>query len=132
MMLTDPQQTSAFLWAFVFGVIIAVIYTLLISIRSSFDMPVYTVVLTDTIFSVSVCAANFIYALAFTDSAVRLYVILSQTAGFLLFYLLVGRFIKRFCVYIVGIISEKILKIRRRIWNLIFSTVRTQHLKKKL
>lgn len=121
MLLTDSQQTTAFLWAFVSGIIIAVFYTFMISVRSSFDAPLYIVVITDFLFSFSVCIAEFIYAIAFTDSAVRLYVIAAQLVSFSVFYLLIGKYIKLLTIIIIRKLTEILLFIQQGTLSLVKS-----------
>ena len=132
MFLTDSQQTAAFLWAFVFGVLIAAAYTVMVSIRASFGVHLPGIVITDTLFSFLVCAANFIYAIAFTDSAVRLYVIIAELTGFLLLYFLAGRYLKRFTVFLVRSISGIVQTVSNKIIFFIKSTLKIKHSNKNL
>ena len=111
MEITTAQQTSAFLWSFLLGLILSVIYTLLVSVRDAAATKPRAVFLTDTLFSFFVCVINFLYSIALPQGRVRLYVVFAQAVSFFVFYFLVGRRIKNSLRKITEILSEFFFKL---------------------
>ena len=64
------QQTSAFLWAFVLGTVIALSYTVFVSVRDVFSCSNVGVFISDAVFSFFVSVIHFLYAVAMTDQVV--------------------------------------------------------------
>lgn len=108
MELTTIQQTTAFLWAFVLGAVIAAVYFIYSVIREVFMSGKVTVFFADMLFMIFVFVLNFLFAVGTTEGKVRLYVIMSEIIVFILLYLLIGRRIKNTAFRIIRRIKEDI------------------------
>ncbi len=96
------QQTSAFLWAFVLGTVIALSYTVFVSVRDVFSCSNVGVFISDAVFSFFVSVIHFLYAVAMTEGRIRLYVIAAQIISFFVIWCFAGRYIKKYIVYYTG------------------------------
>lgn len=96
MELTTAQQTTAFLWAFVLGAGLELIYFMISSFRAAFPPTKMQMFIGDFIYSLLAFVINFIYATAMTEGKIRLYVVIAEIIVFLLLYLTLGRTIKCF------------------------------------
>ena len=116
MQITNFQQTTAFLWAFVLGAGIAVIYTVIRSVRIVLPPTQLQLFAGDMLFMIFVCIVNTLYAISLTEGRIRLYFVFSELVGYILIYIFPGRFfikglivVVRFLVNLRHNISEKII-----------------------
>ena len=106
MELTTQQQTTAFLWAFLLGAVIEVIYLIIASVRAAVPPDKTHIFIVDLLFMLSVSCLNMLYAISQTEGKVRLYVIFAETLSFVALYFTLGRFLKqKFAKLVLGIIT---------------------------
>ncbi len=106
MELTTAQQTTAFLWSFVLGAAIEIVYFVGSVLRELMSPKRISIFLSDMVFMISVFFANYLYAVAFTEGKVRFYTVFGEMVSFIILYFLMGRTIK--CC--VGMAFRKIKK----------------------
>lgn len=106
MELTTQQQTTAFLWAFVLGAVIEIIYFVIASIRAAVPPDKAHIFVVDLLFMLFVSCLNILYAISQTEGKVRLYVIFAETLSFVILYFTIGRFLKqKLSVLVLGFIK---------------------------
>ncbi len=96
MEITIYQQTSAFLYSFVLGAIIFLLYIALTIIRIMIPPGRLGLFAGDILFMAAVTVLNFLFSLSQTSGNIRAYSVLAQIISFTVLYLTVGRLIKRF------------------------------------
>lgn len=111
MELTLKQQTEAFLWSFVLGAVISVIYTVVAVIRVISPPSKKQLFVSDLLFMVIAALMNFIFAVAFTEGKVRFYTIFAETISFFAIYFTVGKLAGRAAKSIFRFISTVLYKI---------------------
>ncbi len=111
MQLTTAQQTAAFLWAFVPGALIGLLYLLLNIIRIMSPPAAWQIFIGDILFMLAAGLINSVYAISQTEGKVRLYVIAAELISFSAVYFIGGKPVIRFVRYI----SSVIIKIKQRL-----------------
>ena len=102
------DQTMTFLWSFVLGAAVTVIYIFMEVTREISPPGKVLVFAEDMIFSFIVSAMNLFFAIARTYGYIRWYVIAAQIIVFAAVYFTIGKFLKRLfgtVVYFFGKIS---------------------------
>ena len=103
MELTLYDQTMTFLWSFMLGAAVTVIY-ILVEVAREISPPNNILIFAeDLIFSFIVSALNFFFALARTQGYIRWYVIAAQIIVFVLVYFTLGKLLKKFFGAVLGI-----------------------------
>lgn len=102
MELTTEQQTVAFLWAFLLGAIIEIIYTAICAVRVVSPPTKIQLFVGDVLFMVGVALLNSLYAISQTEGKVRLYVIVAEIAAYALLYFSVSRYIIKGLSFVIG------------------------------
>lgn len=111
MQLTTAQQTAAFLWAFVPGALLGLLY-LIISISRIISPPaVLQTVIGDVLFMLAAGLTNSVYAISQTEGKVRLYVLAAEFISFSAVYFLAGKPVRRF----VSFLSIRLRKIKQKL-----------------
>lgn len=129
MELTTGQQTTAFLWAFLLGGIIEMLYTAICAVRVVSPPTKIQLFIGDVIFMIITAILNTLYAILQTEGKVRLYVIAAEIIAYAILYFSVSR-------YVIKVLSAAILFVRR-IKNHIFDYIKikvrkiTNHFKEK-
>ena len=95
MELTLEQQTIAFLWSFVLGAVLTMVYIVIVVIRLLSPPTNLQLFVSDVLFMVFSALANFLIATAFTEGNVRFYTIFAEIVSFVAIYLTVGRLVKK-------------------------------------
>lgn len=118
MELTTQQQTEVFLWAFVLGAGIWLLWLLVGVIKAVSPPGRIELFVSDMILTMVVIVVNFLYAAAKTESRIRLYVIIAELVSFLLLHFLIGKRLKRF-IYLIFrrfelVFSKKYKRIARK------------------
>lgn len=115
MQLTTIQQTTAFLWAFVMGAGIAVVYTVICSVRIVLPPSPIQLFISDFLFMTAVCIVNTLYAISLTEGRIRLYFVVSEIIGYIIIYALPGRLFIKLLVSAVRWITGIIKAVNKRI-----------------
>lgn len=123
MELTLEQQTMAFLWSFVLGVVLAVVYITVSVIRVLSPPTRIQLFISDILFMVFSAIMNFLFACAFTEGKVRFYTIFAELVSFIILYLTLGRGIKKIVGIVYKWISSFFRKITKPISNFIGKSV---------
>ena len=92
MELTTQQQTIAFLWAFLLGAIIEILYTLICAVRVVSPPTRLQLFIGDVLFMLIAAMLNTLYAISQTEGKVRLYVIAAEIIAYVILYFSIGRF----------------------------------------
>lgn len=111
MELTLKQQTEAFLWSFVLGAVVALIYIIIAVIRVISPPSKLQLFVGDVLFMVFAALLNFLFAVAFTEGNVRFYTIFSELISFFVIYLTLGKAAKKTAHIIFRFISAVLRKI---------------------
>ncbi len=90
--LTTQQQTIAFLWAFLLGAIIEILYTLICAVRVVSPPTRLQLFIGDVLFMLIAAMLNTLYAISQTEGKVRLYVIAAEIIAYVILYFSIGRF----------------------------------------
>lgn len=109
--LTLYDQTMTFLWSFMLGAGVTVIYIFMEVTREISPPNKLLVFMEDMLFTLIVSALNFFFAVARTHGYIRWYVIAAQIMVFVPVYFTAGKFLKKvFCVVFrtIGFFGEKI------------------------
>ena len=96
MELTLTQQTQIFLWSFLIGVVLFVVYIVMEVLRIVFPPGNIRIFIEDLLFMLFAAVVNFLFALSQTYGIIRGYSLFAQIASFALLYFTVGRIIKSF------------------------------------
>ncbi len=91
MQLTTQQQTAAFLWAFLLGLGISVLYTAISIIRTLSTPSKIQLFISDTLFMIIVSLLNVIFSISQTEGKIRFYVIAAELISFIIWYISVHR-----------------------------------------
>lgn len=129
MELTLKQQTEAFLWSFVLGAIVALIYIIIAVIRVISPPSKIQLFVGDMLFMVFSALLNFLFAVAFTEGNVRFYTIFAELISFFAIYLTLGRIAKKTAHIVFRFISAVLRKISYPVIKLI--TVVSSFLREK-
>ena len=109
--LTLYDQTMTFLWSFMLGAGVTVIYIFMEVAREISPPKKLLVFMEDILFTFAAAALNLFFAVARTHGYIRWYVMAAQIVVFVLVYFTAGKFLKK-CFGIVfrtiGYLSEKI------------------------
>ncbi len=89
--LTTAQQTAAFLWAFIPGALLGLLYVIIRSFRIISPPGALQLFLGDVLFMLTAGIVNSLYAVSQTEGKVRLYVLAAQGISFFVVYFFVGR-----------------------------------------
>ncbi|MDD6488193.1 MAG: spore cortex biosynthesis protein YabQ [Clostridia bacterium] len=119
MELTLRQQTEAFLWSFVLGIIVALIYTVISVIRVISPPSKIQLFVGDVLFMVFSALLNFLFAVAFTEGNLRFYTIFAELISFFAIHLTLGRVAKKTAHIIFRFISAILRKISYPVIKLI-------------
>lgn len=92
---TLEQQSTAFLWSFVLGAVLAVIYIIIVAVRTISPPGRVHLFISDFLFMTATGLLNFIFAVSQTEGSVRYYTIIAEIISFSLFYFTIGRMIKK-------------------------------------
>lgn len=95
MELTLEQQTIAFLWSFVLGAALTMVYIIIAVIRLLSPPTKLQLFVGDVLFMVFSALVNFLFATSFTEGNVRFYTIFAEIVSFIVIYLTIGRLIKK-------------------------------------
>lgn len=93
MELTTQQQTAAFLWAFLLGAVIEILYTLFAAIRTVSPPTKLQLFISDVIFMMTAAILNTLFAISQTEGKIRLYVIAAEIISYIILYFTVSRFL---------------------------------------
>ena len=113
MELTLKQQTEAFLWSFVLGVIVSLIYVIIVVIRVISPPSKIQLFVGDVLFMVFAALLNFLFAVAFTEGNIRFYTIFAELISFFAIHLTVGRLAKKTAYIVFHFISAVFRRITR-------------------
>lgn len=111
MELTLKQQSEAFLWSFVLGVAVALIYIIIAVIRVISPPSKVQLFVGDVLFMVFAALLNFLFAVAFTEGNVRFYTIFAELISFFVIYLTLGKAAKKTAHIVFRFISAVLRKI---------------------
>ncbi len=103
---TLVQQTWIFLWSFVLGAALCVVYLVIALLRIVFPPGKWRLFTEDALFVFFCGVINFLFALSLTEGTVRYYSLLAQILAFTVLYLTLGRWILRFSFVIVGFVLK--------------------------
>ncbi len=92
---TLDEQTGIFLWSFVLGAVLGVIYTLLAIARAWSPPSPRQWIVGDLLFMAIAAMLNFLFALSQTYGRIRGYVLAAELVTFFLLYGTVGRLLCR-------------------------------------
>lgn len=106
MELTTDQQTIAFLWAFLLGAIIELLYTVLCAVRVVSPPTRLQLFLGDVVFMLIVAILNTLYAISQTEGKVRLYVAAAEIAAYALLYFSVSRYAIRGLSFVIRVTAD--------------------------
>ncbi len=109
MEITLKQQTIAFLWSFVLGIILVLVYIIVAVIRTLSPPNKIQMFIGDVLFMVFAAIINFLFATAFTEGNVRFYTIFAELLAFFTIYLTVGKIIKK-VIFVIYVRTEMIIK----------------------
>lgn len=105
MEITTQQQTYAFLWAFLLGAVIEVLYNVICAVRTVSPPTKLQLFIGDMIFMVTVSLLNTLYAISMTEGKIRLYTAAAEIAAYALLYFSVGRYAIRGLSVVIRFIS---------------------------
>lgn len=94
MELTTAQQTEAFLFAFLLGLITGVLYIVFMLLRDFFVRSFAAGFAADVVFMLTASLLNFLFAVGFTLGRIRFYVVFAEAVSFFVVYFTAGRFIR--------------------------------------
>ena len=108
MELSFPEQSAAFLWSLVLGVLLGVVYGGFRLVRVTFSLRRAAVFILDFLFMLLAAAAIFLFCIGMMRGYVRSYVLLGAAFGFFAYRLTLGRL---FCMIYHPILvkSKKIM-----------------------
>ena len=89
------EQVKIFLYSSGTGAVISVVYDLFWLIRNIFGSNKIFIFFCDLIFSISASIITFLYMLLMNNGRIRLYILLGEALGFIIWYLTFGKIIKR-------------------------------------
>lgn len=95
MELTIAEQTTAFLWSFVVGVCIAVVYTATAMLRVIFKPSKAVLFAIDLAFMCFAAIVTFLYSVSVTMGVVRWYVVFGEGIACAVFYFTLGQYLKK-------------------------------------
>lgn len=120
--LTVYQQTMTFLWSFVMGTAITLMYIAVTVIREISPPNRVQLIIGDILFSGAAITANFFFALSQTEGNIRFYTVMAETVSFFVLYFTFGKLLKKltriiydFIVRVIHIICSPVRKIVFRI-----------------
>ena len=123
MELTVQEQTTAFLYSIVLGIIFGLICGVFKFIRIAFCSGKTTVFLCDIVYVLTLFLSVFFFSLAYLYGYIRLYVFIGAFLGIILYRLTLGRiFSKIYCPvisFIKNLFSKIIFKIKKNIKKLL-------------
>ena len=115
MELSFAEQTAAFLYAIVLGVLIGILYGAVKLARVAFDFSAPVTFAADVLFMLVSAVMTFLFSLAFLSGAVRLYLLPALIFGFALYRLTLGRFIVRIYTSVIGAVKTECGRISKKI-----------------
>ncbi len=119
MELTTEQQTTAFLWAFLLGAIIELLYTAICAVRVVSPPTKIQLFIGDVLFMVIVAILNSMYAISQTEGKVRLYVIAAELISYVVLYFSISRYVIRglsAAIGFVGALTNRIFEgVKRKV-----------------
>ena len=116
---TTDQQTAAFLYAFVFGILFEAVYILISSLLIVFNTDKKFFFIPDIIISFLFVMINYIYAISMTEGRIRLFVLIAEAIGIICLHLLIGKQLRKAVMFISKIVKMMILKEKVIIFKLL-------------
>ncbi len=107
MELTPYEQTMAFLWSFVLGVAVAVVYIVFGVIRALSPPSKVQLFFSDILLMVIVAVMNFLFAVSMTNGIIRVFSLAAEIGAFGVIYATVGKLIVR-CSEIIKAVFLKV------------------------
>ncbi|MEM1485950.1 spore cortex biosynthesis protein YabQ [Oscillospiraceae bacterium PP1C4] len=106
MEITIAGQTWMFLMSIALGAVLGVCYDVFRILRVAVDHPPFAVVIEDVIFSIICAVATFLFMISVDSGQVRVFVLIGEGVGFMLYYCTVGVLIIGVSKWIIGIIRS--------------------------
>ncbi len=127
MELSFAQQSQAFLFSIVLGLLLGFLYGLFKIIRIAFSLGKPATVITDVLFMILSSLAVFLFSLAYIQGYVRIYVLLGAFLGTLLYRATIGHVFSRLYLPVIGFLKKilsTILKKFKKIVKMLLKTIR--------
>lgn len=106
MELSFPEQSAAFLYAIVLGVLIGILYGVLKLARAALDFSAPVTFVTDVLFMLLSAVMTFMFSLAYLQGAVRLYLLPAICLGFALYRLTLGKLTVHIYTPVIGAVKK--------------------------
>ena len=107
------EQFKIFFYSLGAGAVICIIYECIKQIRNIFGMSNILVFFLDLIFSFIAAIVTFIYMLIMNSGRVRLYILIGELFGFLIYYFTFGKFLSN----AFSNIKRKVQKLKKKIFE---------------
>ncbi len=101
MFLNNEQQFYLFLWSFVPGLVIGLLYVILEAVRVISPPDKIQLFVGDLLFMLAASMITFLFSVAATEGRIRFHMILAEIISFTLLYFTVGKFLINFLVSIM-------------------------------
>lgn len=115
MFVNNEQQLYLFLWAFVPGLLIGMLYIVISAVRVIAPPGRVQLFVGDALFMLAASMITFLFAVAATEGKIRLYTLTAEVAAFVLLYCTAGRFFIKILAAVLQRIRTIFEKVKRRI-----------------
>lgn len=122
MELSLGQQTNAFLWACVLGIVFGAVYTVIEIIKIASPPSKRLLFAVDVIFMLICGLSSFMLSVALVWGGLRFYMLFGEAVGFFLFYLIVGDIILKFAKNIISFFS-KVYRVITKPFRILFHKI---------
>ncbi|MDF2566818.1 MAG: yabQ [Oscillospiraceae bacterium] len=120
------EQSLIFLYSCVLGIGLGIVYDIFRIIRLAIKTGPIIIFIQDTIYFMVAAFSTFTFLLFFTDGQIRVYVLIGEFLGWILYYFTMGKLVinaSKFIIKIIKIIFKWIYKIFIRPFVIIFSYI---------
>ena len=128
-------QLEIFIYSFLFGAVLGIIYDIFRIIRLFFKSRFWNVFIQDIIYFFFSGVSTFLFILFINSGEIRFYILAGEAIGFIIYYLTLGNIIYSICDKFSGVIKKIYTKITVFLFapiNKLISKIRITCLKNKI